>query len=78
MGVVNGAWIAYSEYSWLAGRAGRSWSGPPRHDNTRRMPMSKQAAGLFCLTAVVAMVAAPAVVQGADRMVIGEYFTRWN
>ena len=37
--------------------------------------MARGAAGLVCLTAVVAIVTAPAVVQGAERMVLGEYFT---
>jgi hypothetical protein len=37
--------------------------------------MSIRGAGLLCLTTVVAMVAAPAVLHGAERTVLGEYFT---
>lgn len=37
--------------------------------------MSIRGAGLVFLTAVVAIAAAPATLHGAERMVLGEYFT---
>lgn len=37
--------------------------------------MSLRGAGVACLTAVVVIAAAPAVLHGAERVVLGEYFT---
>jgi hypothetical protein len=37
--------------------------------------MSIRAAAVVCLTAVVVIAAAPAALHGAERMVLGEYFT---
>jgi len=37
--------------------------------------MSIRVAGVACLTVVVAFAAVPPALHGAERMVLGEYFT---
>lgn len=40
--------------------------------------MSLRVAGVACLIAVIVIAAAPAVLHGAERTVLGEYFTQFN